>query len=585
MRAFFRNFFAALLALFVFTFIGFLLLIGLAGSLANKEAVSTGSKAVLYLDLQDAFPERSDEDPFAALTQGNSVEQPGLYEVVRMIRYAATDSAVRGIYLRANGNANGFAGSEEIRSALLAFKKSNKFIVAYGDVMSQSAYYVANVADKIYIQPKGGLEWSGYAIDYLFFKRALDKLDIEPRVFYAGKFKSATEPFRMEKMSDENRLQTQTFVNELYSHLLVTTGQTRKLDTAVLAQLAREQSIKTTQDAVQHKLIDGAWYDDEVRDWLRKKLGQGKDTKINFLDVTKYAQSANYKQSTGNDRIALIYAQGDIVDGQGTRDQIGGDRYRDIIRKLRLDKTVKAIVVRVNSGGGSALASEHMWRELSLARQSKPVVVSFGDYAASGGYYMSCMADSIFTMRNTITGSIGVFMLIPNLSGFLNEKLGVTVDGVKTAPFAGGPSLVKPLSATEERVLQEGVDTVYQTFLKRVADGRRMTVGAVDMIGQGRVWTGTRALQNGLADREGGLHEAIQCAARMANLKGYRLREYPEREEIFERFLNNYKEVTETKMLKAKLGEPMFKLYQQWETIQSMTGTVQARMPFSMMIH
>jgi protease IV len=585
MRAFFKYFFAALLALFVFTFLGFFLLIGAAGTLANKDTVETGQKAVLYIDLDESFPEKGNDDPFSALSQGNSYEKPGLYDLVRMIRYAAKDSSVKGIYIKANGNSNGFAASEEIRSALLAFKQSKKFIMAYGEVMSQKAYYVANVADKIYVQPKGGLEWTGLSIDYLFFKKALDKMEVEPRVFYAGKFKSATEPFRAEKMSDANRLQTQTFLNELYASILQSTTETRGIDSATLHRLANENAIKTPEDAVRYKLIDGAAYDDEVRDLWRKKLGLDKTASINFVDVTKYAQAVNYKENKGTERIALIYAQGDIVDGKGNIDQIGGDTYRALFRKARLDKSIKAIVVRVNSGGGSALASESMWRELSLAKQSKPVVISFGDYAASGGYYMSCMADSIFTHRNTITGSIGVFILVPNMAGLLNNKLGITVDGVKTGTYAGSPSLVKPMSAQEERFMQEGVDSVYQTFLKRVSDGRRMSIAEVDSIGQGRVWTGTRGLALKLADREGGLHEAIQCAARMAKLSSYRLREYPEQENVLERFFTTYKDVTETKMMKEKLGMEAYRIYQQYSSIQSIFGKNQTRMPFDIQIH
>jgi protease IV len=583
MRQFLKFFAAALLALIVFTGIGFLLLIGLAGAITAKETASTGSKAVLYLDLSDEIKEQTDESGFKGFGKENFAT-PGLYDLVTMIRFAKTDSSIKGIYIKCNDNPNGFATSEELRNALLDFKGSKKFVYAYGDVISQKAYMVANVADKIYCNPKGGVDWRGFAVDLLFFKKALDKLEIEPRVFYAGKFKSATEPFRAEKMTDANRLQTQVFLNDLYNQFLLQTSQLRNIDTNTLHNYANTLVIRSAGDAANYKLIDGVRYDDEIKDELRKKLGLGSKANINFVEMGKYADAVSYKTGKGTDRIALIYAQGDIVDGKGSDEQIGGDKFRSIIRKARFDDNVKAIVIRVNSGGGSALASENMWREIGLAKRDKPVVLSFGDYAASGGYYMSCNADSIFSLRNTITGSIGVFSLIPNFEMFMKNKLGVTFDGVKTATYAGTPSAVKALSATESSYIQNDVDSIYHTFLSRVADGRKMPYAQVDSIAQGRVWTGERAIGIGLVDKIGGLQNAIDCAARLGKLKTYRLKEYPEAVNIIDKYLRDNKKVIKTKAIKEEIGADGYKIYQSLQRIRSIMGSTQAAMPFEMII-
>lgn len=580
MRQFLKFFLASLTAILVFSLIVFFVFIGFIGSLASSDKPSVRYNSVLYIDLNQAIKEQKVANPLSTFEPEDKFDLPGLYDVVRVIEHAKTDSAIKGIYLKCNNNSNGLATSDELRKALLSFKQSRKFIYAYGDVIPQRAYYIANVADKIYCNPKGGVDWTGFSIDYTFFKNALQRLEIEPQIFYAGKFKSATEPFREVQMTEANRLQTQVFLNEIYGQFLHSTAIARNTDTATLHNCANNYLIKTTADAVTYKLIDAAKYDDEVKDELKQKLGVDKYSKINFIQLSKYAEAVNYKKEKGTDKIAIVFAQGDIVDGKGESGEIGGETYRNWIRKARLDKEVKAIVVRVNSGGGSALASEIMWRELSLAREEKPVVLSFGDYAASGGYYMSCMADSIFAQENTLTGSIGVFTVLPNMKNFFNNKLGITFDGVKTAPYADMLTIDRPLNETEKRFLQADVDSIYQTFLTRVSDGRKLDIAFVDSIAQGRVWTGTKGKELGLVDRIGGLQDAVHCAARMAKLKEYRTREFPEPESFWKQLFGNYNQTTRSSILQQELGSEGMEIYTSYKKIKQVIGSSQARLPF-----
>ena len=435
MNSFLKSFLASLLALFIFAILVFFITLGFVSGLATRDKEKTGARAVLVVDLAVPYPEVSVENPFGVLAGGDQHDVPALYDVLRMIRYAKTDSAVKGIYIKCGGTANGFGNSDEIRNAILDFKSGGKFVIAYADVITQGGYYVGNCADKLYCNPKGGVDWSGYAAQLAFMKGLLQKLEIEPQIFYAGQFKSATEPFRETEMTDPNRLQLTELLNDLYGYFLTQTAATRQIDTATLHRLANEQRIQFASDALEHKLVDGLKYEDEVRDEIKAKLGVGKYAKINFVTLGKYAKAVDFKKK-GKEKIAVIYAAGDIVDGKGEREVIGGDSYRALLRMARLDKDVKAIVVRVNSGGGSSLASENIWREMTLARKEKPVVVSFGNVAASGGYYFACDADSIFAMPNTITGSIGVFTIVPNMQKFFNNKLGITFDEVSTSPEA-----------------------------------------------------------------------------------------------------------------------------------------------------
>lgn len=580
MRSFFKIFFAALFALIVFCGVIFLFFSILIGGLVSKEMTRIEPRSVLFIDLSKSYNEKKVINPIFELTGNVEDAVPTLYELVRLVRRAKTDSMIKGIYLKAEMNRNGYAASEELRNALADFRSSGKFVVAYGDYISQQAYHVANISTRVYLNPKGMFEWTGFAVEYIYFKNLLKRLEIEPQIFYDGKFKSATEPFREEKMTDANRLQTSVWLGDVYEKFLSNTSASRKVDTATLRKYANEFAIQKPEDAVNYKLIDGVRYDDEVKEEIKKQLKIDKDDLINFITPGSYLNAKSVKEY-GKDKVAIVFAEGEIIDGKGEEGQIGSDTYKNLIRKLRFNDNIKAIVLRVNSPGGSSLASEVIWRELYLARkEGKPVVVSMGDVAASGGYYISCMADSIFAQPNTITGSIGVFAMIPNMESFFKNKLGITFDRVKTGDYADALTISKPLNPQEKKIIQNQVDMIYADFKQRVADGRNMDTAYVDSIAQGRVWTGIRASKIGLVDRVGGLDDAIRSAAKLAKLKDYNISEYPEPKSPFDEIFGSYMSNAQTRMLQKELGEENVQLLQQLKRIKDNFGKIQARLPF-----
>ena len=565
MKGFFKTFFASLLALVIFTILGVIILIGFVVSATSADKPVVGNNAVLVLDLSNTFKEQSEDNPVNALINKTENEVPTLYDMIRMIHHAKTDSLVKGIYILCSNNPNGFAASEELRKALLDFKTSKKFVVAYGETITQKGYYVGNTADQLYCHPQGGIEWGGFVSNLYFLKGLLDKLEIQPQIFYAGKFKSATEPLRETKMTDANRLQTSVWLGDLYSRFLEAASASRKMDTAILRKLA----------------VEGLKYDDEVKAFINKRLKAGEQAKINFVVFSEYGKAVEYKQNYGSEKIAIIYASGDIVSGSGDNEQVGSDAFRTIIRKAREDKDVKAIVFRVNSPGGSSLASEVIWREISLAKKEKPVVVSMGDVAASGGYYISCNADSVFADENTITGSIGVFSIVPNFESFFKNKLGISFDRVKTAPYADMGSGDRPLNETEKRFFQAGTDSIYHVFKTRVSNGRKRSIEYIDSIAQGRVWTGARGIGVGLVDRIGTLDDAINCAAKMAKItSGYYVKEFPEKKGLLEQIMNSYKKSIKKDLIKEEIGEQPMQLIKQMKQVKQMMGVPQTRMPF-----
>jgi protease-4 len=386
-------------------------------------------------------------------------------------------------------------------------------------------------------------------------------------------------------MTDANRLQTSVWLGDLYNRFLEAAAVSRKLDTANLRKLAVDGSIQTAHDALANGLVDGLKYDDEVKGILNKQLKSKPDATINFVSFADYSKAVEFKKTFGGEKIAIIYAEGDIVSGNGNNEQIGSDVFRSLIRKARLDKDIKAIVFRVNSPGGSSLASEVIWREITLARKEKPVVVSMGDVAASGGYYISCNADSVFADANTITGSIGVFSIVPNFESFFKNKLGISFDRVKTAPYADMGSGDRPLTETEKRFFQAGTDSIYYTFKSRVADGRKKDIGYIDSIAQGRVWTGGRAIQVGLVDRIGTMQDAVDCAAKMAKVSDYAVKEYPEKKTILEQIMNSYKKTIKKDLIKEELGAETIQLMQQMKAVKQMIGVPQTRLPFTITVN
>ncbi len=580
MGSFFKIFFASLLSLIVFAIATFIFFIVILTSLKSSDKPNIGANGILLLDLSQQYKEQDENDPFNMLTGNTNDNIPGLFHVIRLIRHAKTDSAIKGIYIKCEDNNNGFAASEELRNALLDFKQSKKFVIAFGDMITQKAYFIATAADKVYCNPQGMVDWRGFSTTLMFIKGTLDKLEIQPQIFYAGKFKSATEPLRATQMSDANRLQTSIYMNDMYSELLMAAAKKTGLDTATLHNLANTGAIQSANQAAQYKLIDGVKYDDEVKNEMASLLKVSASKKFNFVPLGKYAKAVE-SLGSGTDRIAIIYADGEIMDGKNKRGEtVGSDETRLMIRNARLNDDIKAIVFRVNSPGGSSLASEEIWREIMLAKAAKPLVVSFGDVAASGGYYISCGADSIFAEPTTITGSIGVFGIIPNFKQFFNNKMGVTFDGVKTGPYADMPSVNRPLNAAESLFVQQSIDTIYHVFKSRVSEGRKLSMDVVDSIAQGRVWTGKRALEIGLVDRLGNMKDAIDCAARMAKIKDYRLKEYPENKGFLQSLVNNFSNEIKAKAITEEIGVEQYRLLKQIKNVKAMTGVPQTRLPF-----
>lgn len=560
-----------------------------AAALGSKtDKVNVKSNSVLKLTLKDPIPEKTNNMAATGTFDFSSLNDSplGLTDMVKTIEAAKEDDNIKGIYMELGAPAAGMATMSVLRDALEDFKEDGKFIVAYGNYYTQGGYYMASVADKLYLNPVGGIAMQGFAAQIPFFKNMLDDWGVKAQVYYAGKFKSATEPFRRTEMSEENRLQVREYLGEGYDMFLADMAESRGKSVSELRQIINDFSVRNAEDAVTYGLADGLMYKDQVLDDLRDRLSLEDDDKIEGISIKKYHKAAKKKSNFGaKNRIAVVYAEGSIVDGEGETGNIGGDRYAKMIRKIREDDKVKAIVLRVNSGGGSALASDIILRELMVAKEEgKKVVVSMGDVAASGGYYIACEGEKIFAEPNTITGSIGVFGLLPGLNKFMKDEIGITFDTVKTGQYATTGTPFFDLNAAEGQIIQQSVDEVYQTFKERVAAGRDMTVDAVDEIAQGRVWTGQKASTIGLVDELGGLNDAIAAAAELADIEEYRIKEYPQTKEPIQQLLDDLMGKDQTQAytqsrIKAELGDEFYQYYQHAKEIKNMKG-VQARMPF-----
>ena len=453
---------------------------------------------------------------------------------------------------------------------------------SYSEVYTQGTYYLASVADKVYVNPAGIVELKGLGTQLMFFKNMLEKLDVDVQIIRHGKFKSAVEPFMLEKMSDSNREQLERILNTAWGSMINKIAASRDIKTATINELADGLKIRDAAAALKYKFVDGLMYKDELLAELRNKLDLAENEDITSISLGKYAKSKAKKTKSDN-KIAIIYASGTIVSGKGSKDEMGSETISKAIREARLDDDVKAIVLRVNSGGGSALASDVMWRETTLAKKAKPFIVSMGDVAASGGYYIACAADKIVASEKTITGSIGVFGIIPNMEGFFNNKMGITFDGAQTNTHATIMSVFKPLTGEEKDIIQIGVEKIYDDFITKVAAGRGMTKEEIDAIGQGRVWVGNDALEIGLVDEIGGLNKAIDIAKEMANLESYELENYPKRKDPLEQFIEEFSGNMETRFIKNKLGTN-YKYYEKMESVGKYTG-IMARMPYDIDIH
>ncbi|SDF05889.1 protease-4 [Mucilaginibacter pineti] len=594
MKQFFKFVLASMLGVFIMGIIVVLILAaviaGVVSSAGSEKSTDVEPNSIMHMAFTTPITERTPNNPLAGLSflGLNSEKSIGLNDILANIKKAKKDGNIKGIFLDESYMSSGQATTEEIRNALIDFKKSKKFVIAYSEVYTQGFYYLATAADKVYINPKGIFEFTGFSSQTTFLKGALDKLGIEAQIIKVGTFKSAVEPLVLTKMSDPNRLQVTSYLGSLYDHFLTGISKSRGINKDSLFNYANEGSVQFPEDALRLKLVDGLKYKDEILDDLKTRTGTPLKSNLASVELGDYTKSKSDNVKDDDDdassnRIAIVYANGEITGGDGDDNSIGSERISRAIRKVRLDNKVKAVVLRVNSPGGSSLASDVIWREVALTKKVKPIIVSMGDYAASGGYYISCAADSIFAEPNTITGSIGIFAILPNMQKLFNDKLGVTFDGVKTGKYADLGDISRPLSPEERAILQNNVNHGYDDFTKAVAAGRGKTQEYINSIGQGRVWTGAQAIKIGLVDRLGNINDAVASAAKKAKLKNYNLVAYPEQKSIFNQIDGDLTSQMRTKMMQSELGDN-YRVYMQIKGITQIMRTPQARLPYDIVI-
>ena len=585
MRQFFKFLFASCLGTSIALFLLFFIFLGIGASFASKGGTSKttehiSANSVLHLKFDEVIPELTDNVQEAKF-ELDPQKTLGLHDIVASIKYAKTDDDIKGIFIEADQIQAGFTTLASIRNAIDDFKASGKFVYAYAPYYTQGAYYLASAGNKVALAPLGIVDWRGFSSTRMFFKDALERIGVHHEVFYAGKFKSASEPYRRNDMSENSKLQTHAFLDEMYRIMLEDVGNSRSITTSQLRDLANKYTGIDPQGALDGDLIDELIYREAFLEEIREEIGLDSDEKINFVKLTNYQSARVPFQEVHGEKIAILVAEGVIVDGKGEASKIGDKKYVKLIEKLRMDDNVKAVVLRVNSPGGSAMASDHIWQALmDLKATGKPVVASMGYLAASGGYYISCAADSIFAEPSTITGSIGVVSAIPQLQKMLNEKIGVHFDSVKTGPYAHGINVVFDMSEGEKALLENRTKAMYQTFLSRVSEGRKMPIAAIDSIAQGRVWVGTTAAEIGLVDRIGDLNDAIQTAADMAGLTDYETQMYPKQASPWERMLKEImdpEEMMKTSMMKEQLGS-LYPYYVQYKEMTDSKG-LQMRLP------
>lgn len=559
------------------------IIVGLVSSAGDKPVI-VKDNSILKITLDNEIVDRSNDNPlqnfdFMSMT---STQKLGLYDILKDIKKAKTDDKIKGIYMELTNISAGAATVEEIRNALLSFKESGKFIISYSDYYSQKAYYLASAADKVYINPQGAIDFKGLSAELMFFKGTLEKLGVEPQIIRHGKFKSAIEPFILDKMSPANREQTITYMKSIWDNLVAGISESRQITVAELNNLADSMKIENATAALTYKMVDGLKYKDEIISELHTLSGVPEKDKLKFIGLANYTKvpekKSEDKKGLAKQKIAIIYASGEINMGDGEEQKIGSDGLSKVIRKARLDSTIKAVVFRVNSPGGSALASEVIWREIVLTKQVKPVIVSMGDVAASGGYYIACPADVILADRNTITGSIGVFGVLWNGQKLLNEKLGVTVDRVTTNTHSDIGSVFRPMEDSERAIIQKSVEDIYDVFITHVAEGRNIEKAQVDSIGQGRVWSGVNAKEIKLIDEFGGIERAIEIAKEKANLDNYRIVELPHQKDPMQQIIQQLKGDSEESTIKQYLGFS-YKYYKNLNELMNIKG-VQARLPY-----
>jgi len=594
MKQFFKFMFASMLGfgLTIFVVVVFFIasISALIAGAEDKESPKVAENSVLHIQFENAIQDRPSNNPFENI-DFNTLENKtplSLKNILDNIQKAKADENIKGIYLDISSLQANMASIEEIRNELINFKESGKFIVSYSENFGQGEYYLSSVADEIYLNPAGEMTFKGLSAQVMFFKDMLGRLDIDMQVIRHGKFKSAIEPFIREDMSEANREQVSTLVNTLWNHMTQQIAEARGITVEELNTIADGLLIRNAQDAKQYKLIDDLLYEDEVLAALKEKSGIEESQALKTIALKKLNRVKDSKMEdskikiNSKNRVAVIFAEGEIVSGESRDGVMGSETIAKALKQARQDDKIKAIVLRVNSPGGSALASDVMWREVVLAKAEKPVIVSMGGVAASGGYYISCAADKIFAETSTITGSIGVFGLIPNMKGMFNNKLGINIDRVNTNTFSDGLTPFRPLELKEREALKDMIEAIYSDFTQKVADGRGMTQADVDSIGQGRVWTGINAKEIGLVDEIGGLNDAIAYAVATAELEDYRLEEMPEREDPFEKMMKEFSNEVKLQIL----GEDIGKAEHYYRNIKSVIGTrgVYTRLPVDIII-
>ncbi|MCX8081498.1 MAG: signal peptide peptidase SppA [Bacteroidia bacterium] len=596
-----KNFFGAFLGscLGVLLSMGLLVMLmvfaikGLESSLKGEEEDDQGTEitkdGILKLELNGELTDRqAEEDPLSDLNLpfSDDIRKIGLNKLRKCFENAAKNDRVKGVLLIFEDLRGGMASLQEFRQILEQFKKSTqgkKPLWAYSETYGHGTYYVASACNKVFLHPQGDFRWQGLSAQIMFYKEMLAKLGIEIQVFRHGKFKSAVEPFILDKMSPENRKQFESFLNSIWTNMLEEISSSRQIGISELQKAANELEIKNADDALRFRMVDALAYWDEVekeiRDFLKIK---DEKEKINFISRADVEGWANPDRKITSEKIAVVYAVGGIESGEGDNETIGSEGLAKAIRKAADKENVKAIVLRVNSPGGSALASDVIWKEVMRAKKKKPLIVSMGDYAASGGYYISCAADKIFAQKNTITGSIGVFGMIPNVSGLLKEKAGIYTDTVNTNRYSDLGGIYRKYTDKEKEYIQASVERIYDVFITRVSDGRKMEKPMVDSIGQGRVWSGKEGASIGLVDAFGGLEDAVIEAAKRAKLNQYNIIEYPEWKSPLSKFLNQKGSEDEAgKIIKSLKNKEISRAYHLLQMLRNEKTSVWAWWPFS----
>ncbi len=577
MTAFFRSLLAVLIGLTIFSVIGTFVVFAMIGAASAEEEVVVQSNSVLHLKLNKPIVEMTADDPFADFLPGD--EAMGLRTIKRAIVDATTDDNIEGIFLQPGFVQAGYATVEEIRDELIKFKEAGKWIVAYDELYTEKGFYLASVADEIHLNPQGELEFNGLSAEVTFFKGTMEKLNITPQIFKVGDFKSAVEPLFLDKMSEPSRLQTSVMLNSMNNYAIKGIAESRGATFEQLKTVSDQMQVRSAQDALKAGLITHLSYYDQAQAVLRDKLGVDDTDKLQSITAVDYASNKREENYFSKNKIAVIVAEGTIVSGKGGDGEIGSDTYAKLIRKARENEDVKAIVLRINSPGGSALASDVMWREVMLAKESKPVIASMSDVAASGGYYMAMGCDKIVAQPNTITGSIGIFGVIFNLEDMLNNKLGITTDVVSTGEFSDILTVTRGLNDVEGGIIQNMVERGYDTFTTKAAEGRGMAIEDLLKVASGRVWTGSDAKDRGLVDELGGIDHAIDLAAEAAGVADdFTLRYFPIKKPFLEELFDNGGTEVRTRVMQDELGE----WYQYMKTLREIKTYqgIQARMPY-----